>query len=287
MESVPKVLARYGGRATFGELVAATSRRRVAAAVKSGAIERAARGVYVRPGKFAAQRVALAYDGVLSHASAAEYWELPLLAAPDLPHVTVPPTRHKRSGPAAVLHWAEIDPEDLPVRTTSLLRTVMDCARTLPFGEGLAIADRSLTKGSINRSDLVAAAARMRGPGTPKVRRVAAAANAWAASFLESVLRALLLEAGIEGFEVQVVVVNGAFQARVDLGHRQLRIAIEADGYEFHGGRSDFAADCRRYDELVAAGWLVLRFTYEQVLSNPHWVIATIRQAMAHRLAES
>ncbi len=284
MESVATVLAREGGRATYGELVAATSRRRVAAALKSGEVERAARGVYVRPGKFADHRAAIAYDGVLSHTSAAEYWELPLLAAPDLPHVTVPPTRHRRSGPPAVLHWAAIDPKDLPVRTTSLVRTVMDCARTLPFGEGLAIADNSLTKGNIIRSDLVAAAARMRGPGTPKARRVAAAANAWSASFLESVLRALLLEAGIEGFELQVVIVSGSFQARVDLGHRQLRIAIEADGYEFHGGRRDFAADCRRYDELVAAGWLVLRFTYEQVLSNPDWVVTTIRAAIAQRL---
>jgi len=284
VESVATVLARKGGRATYGELVAATSRRKVAAALKHGAIERAARGVYLRPGKFADHRVAIAYDGVLSHTSAAEYWELPLLAAPDLPHVTIPRNRHKRSGPAAVLHWAAIDPLDLPARTTSLVRTVMDCARTLPFGEGLAIADSSLTKGSITRADLVAAAARMRGPGTPKVRRVAAAANAWSASFLESVLRGLLLKAGIEGFELQVVVVNGAFQARVDLGHRQLRIAIEADGYEFHGGRRDFAADCRRYDELVAAGWLVLRFTYEQVLSNPQWVIDTIRAAIAQRL---
>ncbi|MEU0095794.1 DUF559 domain-containing protein [Kribbella sp. NPDC006257] len=287
MESVGTVLARKGGRATYGELAAATSRRRVTAALTSGAIERAARGVYVRPGMSADHRVAIAYDGVLSHTSAAEHWKLPLLAAPILPHVTVPPNRHKRSGPAAVLHWAAIDPEDLAVRTTSLIRTVMDCARTLPFAEGLAIADSSLTKGTITRSDLIAAAARMRGPGTPKVRRVAAAANAWSASFLESILRALLLEAGIEGFEVQVVVVNGSFQAQVDLGHRELRIAIEADGYEFHGGRRDFAADCRRYDELVAAGWLVLRFTYEQVLSNPEWVIATIRAAIANRLTRA
>jgi very-short-patch-repair endonuclease len=285
MESVADVLVRSGGRATFGELVAGSSRRQVAAAVKLGAIERVARGVYVRSGMFAAQRVAIAYDGVLSHASAAEHWELPLLAPPELPHVTVSPKRHPRAGPPAVLHWAAIDPDDLPGRTTSLVRTVVDCARSLPFGEALAVADAALAKGIICRPDLVAATTRMRGPGTPNARRVAAAAHAWSGSFLESVLRAVLLEAGIEGFEPQVVVENGSFRARVDLGHRKARIAIEADGYEFHGGRSDFAADCRRYDELVAAGWLVPRFTYEQVLSDPAWVVATIRRAVAQRLA--
>ncbi|WP_232828276.1 DUF559 domain-containing protein [Kribbella monticola] len=280
-----QILVRSGGRATFGELVAGSSRRAVAKAVKCGVIERVARGIYVRSGLFAAQRVAIAYDGVLSHLSAAEYWSLPLLTPPELPHVTVPPNRHSRSGPPAVLHWAQIDPGDLPGRTTSVTRTVLDCARILPFAEALAVADAALAKTSIRRSDLVAAAARMRGPGTPQARRIAGAANAWAGSFLESVLRAVLLDAGIEGFEPQVVVEAGSFRARVDLGHRQARIAVEADGYEFHGGRHEFAADCRRYDELVAAGWLVLRFTYEQVLSNPDWVVATIRRALAQRLA--
>ncbi|MBP2349878.1 very-short-patch-repair endonuclease [Kribbella aluminosa] len=40
-----------------------------------------------------------------------------------------------------------------------------------------------------------------------------------------------------------------------------------------------------RYDEMVAAGWLVLRFTYEQVVGDPAWVVATVRAALARRLA--
>jgi hypothetical protein len=35
---------------------------------------------------------------------------------------------------------------------------------------------------------------------------------------------------------------------------------------------------------VVAAGWLVLRFSYDQVLSDPVWVIATVRRALARRL---
>lgn len=91
------------------------------------------------------------------------------------------------------------------------------------------------------------------------------------------------MTAGIDGFEPQVLVEAGAFRARVDLGHRQARLALEADGYQFHGSSYDFAADCRRYDELVAAGWLVLRFTYHQVISSPDWVVATVRRALAVR----
>jgi very-short-patch-repair endonuclease len=113
---------------------------------------------------------------------------------------------------------------------------------------------------------------------------VAAAATRRSGSFLESMLRALLISAGIDGFEPQVLVTNGQFRARVDLGHQRARLALEADSFEFHGSRRDFTADCSRYDELVAAGWLVLRLTYEHVIGDPAWVVATVRAALAQRL---
>jgi very-short-patch-repair endonuclease len=159
---------------------------------------------------------------------------------------------------------------------------VLDCTRILPFGEALAVADAGLTK--LSRPQLIAATTAMRGPGSKQARQVAAVATGAAESFLESMLRALVVQAGLEGFAPQVVVKRGQFRARVDLGHRQAKIAVEAEGYEFHGSSGDFAADCRRYDELVAAGWLVLRFTYQQVVFEPEWVVATIREALKQRL---
>ncbi|HET6988341.1 MAG TPA: DUF559 domain-containing protein, partial [Kribbella sp.] len=133
--------------------------------------------------------------------------------------------------------------------------------------------------------ELLAATTAMRGSGCPNARRMAEAATCHSGSILESMLRALLISEAIDGFEPQVLVSSGWFRARVDLGHRVARLAVEADGYEFHGSRRDFAADCHRYDELVAAGWLVLRFTYEQVIGDPAWVVATIRAALAQRLS--
>lgn len=282
MESVPEVLARLNGRASFAELTSVVSKRQIAAAVRSGAVQRLARGVYGLPGAVTDQRVAVAYDGVVSHLSAAVTWKLPLRALPDKPHITLPVKRRPRSGPPAVLHWAAIAGEDRTPRLTSLLRTVLDCTRILPFGEALAVADASLSRG-LTKQELLAATLAMRGPGCPTAREVAAVANGAAESFLESMLRALLIKAGIEGFEPQVGVQNGWFFARVDLGHRQAKVALEAEGYEFHGSSKTFAADCRRYDELVAAGWLVLRFTYQHVLFEQDWVVARIREALGHR----
>jgi very-short-patch-repair endonuclease len=223
---------------------------------------------------------AIAYDGVLSHTSAAALWQLPLLVPPAKPHITLPTNRNARSGLPAIFHWADLPSTDRRARRTSLMRTVLDCARLLPFGEALAVADAALRTGRLTHDELLAAAVAMSGFGRPNAMRVAASATGSAESFLESMLRSLLVAAGIEGFETQVWIEAGEFRVRVDLGHRSARLALEAEGYEFHGSAAKFAADCRRYDELVAAGWLVLRFTYQQVIGDPQWVVATVQSAL-------
>nr|WP_202886833.1 DUF559 domain-containing protein [Kribbella sandramycini] len=276
-------MARLGGSAYAAQLLQLTTERKLRAAVRRGELERVARGHYALPSLGPHRLAALAYDGVASHLSAAELLGLPLLKAPDKPHVTVPVTRRSRRGRPAVLHWAPVMPDERYARITTMLRTVLDCSRILPFGEALAVADAALRTGHVSASELEAAVVSMRGVGRPLAARVAAAATPLAESFLESMLRSLLIDAGMTGLEPQVVVQDGGFVARVDLGHRALQIAIEAEGYAFHGSAADFAADCRRYDDLVAAGWLVLRFTYQQVISDPVWVVDRVMAAMSLR----
>ncbi|MFI5690511.1 DUF559 domain-containing protein [Kribbella sp. NPDC051586] len=282
---VGEVLARLGGWASAAELVRVTSRKSLAAAVRRGDVERLARGVYGLPGLATDLATAIAHDGVLSHTSAAAVWRLPLLVPPTKPHITLPTNRNAKAGPPAVLHWANLPAADRRIRRTSLLRTVLDCARILPFGEALAVADAALATSRVTEEELIATAVALSGFGRPNAVRVATAANGSAESFLESMLRSLLIEAGIGGFEPQVHVSAGPSRVRVDLADRALRIVLEAEGYEFHGSPAKFAADCRRYDDLVAAGWLVLRFTYQQVIGDPRWVVATVESARAGRIA--
>lgn len=264
--------------------MAATSKRALASAVRRGEVERLRRGVYTLPGPATDRMTAVAYDGVLSHLSAAQVWNLPLLVAPSKPHIIVPVKRKPRRGPPAVLHWAEVTADERRTGTTSLLRTVIDCARLLPFGEALAVADAALASGLIAPDELLRATVAARGPGCPNIRRVAACADGRAGSFLESILRALLITHGVDGFEPQVMVRSGPFRVRVDLGNRGAQVALEAEGYEFHGSPNDFAADCGRYDELVSAGWVVLRFTYQHVIGDPAWVVDTTRRTVAQRI---
>jgi very-short-patch-repair endonuclease len=60
--------------------------------------------------------------------------------------------------------------------------------------------------------------------------------------------------------------------ARVDLGDPKRKIALEADSFAFHGSRAALERDCRRYDELTLAGWMVLRFAWEHVMFEADWV---------------
>jgi len=283
MLPVAEILAQLGGSATFAELSKLVPRRALTKAVGQGEVVRLAHGVYGHPQLAADLSTAIAHAGVLSHTSAALAWRLPVLAAPPKPHVTIPPNRNAKAGPPAVLHWADLPAIDRSRGRTSLERTVIDCARMLPFGEALAVADAALTTGRLTAEELVAATVRSRDRDRPNAVKVATAADARSESFLESILRSLLLETDIGGFEPQVHVDTPGGRVRVDLGNRAVRIALEADGYAFHGSPAKFVQDCRRYDDLVSAGWLVLRFAYQQVLGDPEWVIATIRSALAQR----
>ena len=56
---------------------------------------------------------------------------------------------------------------------------------------------------------------------------------------------------------------------------------MEADSFEWHGKRAKLRSDCRRYDELVVDGWIVLRFGWEDVMFEQEWVESILRQAVA------
>jgi very-short-patch-repair endonuclease len=74
---------------------------------------------------------------------------------------------------------------------------------------------------------------------------------------------------------------DGAFVVRPDFVDESLRLVLEADSFEWHGTRSGLAADTRRYNMLVVAGWIVLRFCYEDVMFQPEEVRAVLVEAVA------
>lgn len=264
-------LRRRGGTARGSALVAAHGREALERAVRGGEVLRLARGAHGLRSAPPALLAAGAASGVVSHAAAARLWLVDTLHQPTVVDVTVPRTARRRPAVAGVrLHWSTLAPHDVQDGVTSPVRTVVDCARRLPFAESLGIADGFLRRGLVGAHELRQVAEAARGPGRARLLRVADAADGRSANPFESALRAAVLEEGITSFVPQVTVVAGDHgPVRPDLLDVRRRIALEADSFAWHGSRAALARDCRRYNALVLGGFLVLRFSWEQVVGDP------------------
>lgn len=288
MDDLPDVLtalSALGGVARRGALVAACGRAAVDAAVREGVLVRVARGTWASAaGTERARAEALALRAVLAYRSAALDRGWGVWTAPDRPEVIVP--KGRRVSPerqrGVLLHRTDLDADDVDDHRTSADRTVLDCLRALPLPDALAVADSALRSG-MTRSHLIAVARNARGPGARRAREIAALADGRAANAFESALRAVCV--GVEGLEVvpQVAIHDPHFLGRPDLVDVRLRIVLEADSFEWHGTRDALVRDARRYNALVAAGWLVLRFTWEDVMFRPDEVAATLRDVVKRR----
>jgi hypothetical protein len=73
---------------------------------------------------------------------------------------------------------------------------------------------------------------------------------------------------------------DGTQWRRFDLAWPGVRLLVEVDGWETHGSREAFQDDRRRDAMMVAMGWRVLRFTWDDILNRPDYVLATIRRAL-------
>ncbi|GAA2107232.1 hypothetical protein GCM10009841_27060 [Microlunatus panaciterrae] len=90
----------------------------------------------------------------------------------------------------------------------------------------------------------------------------------------------LLRAAGIDGWETNVPVVVDGLRYYLDIAFRLQRVAVEIDGFAFHGQRDQFERDRAKWSALVAAGWRVLHFTWRQLTDSPDWVVRVIHQTL-------
>ena len=277
---VVAAIERMGGLGTRAALVRATSRADVDRALAVGAVVRAGRGRYTLPDVEASSALAHAMNGVLSLTSAALHHGWEVKALPERPHVLVPRSRNvpKRYRELVVLHRGDLAPDDICGPATSRELTLTQCLRLLPYDEALVIADAALRAGE--QATLRRAAALVRGRGATNAALVARHASELSANAFESTMRAICN--GVPGLQVepQVVISSSWCWARPDLVDRMRRVVIECDSYEWHGGRDAFRKDVRRYTLLAADGWLVLRFTWEDVMFRPEWVREVLVRAI-------
>lgn len=59
-----------------------------------------------------------------------------------------------------------------------------------------------------------------------------------------------------------------------------IKIAVELDGFEFHSSRQSFSYDRLRQNDLQAAGWKILRFSYDSVRSETARCVAQLQAVL-------
>jgi hypothetical protein len=211
------------------------------------------------------QRIAAVLIGapdtaVVSHVTAAGLWglQIPLIPDDGLVHLTVPSTARLRHRADRRIHCADL-PERFVRRrdglgVTSPGRTWLDLAATLPPAALLAVTDQMLAR-RYPRQALDRLLAESRGVrGVRVARRIVAIADPRSGSPMESVLRWLILDAGLPAPDLQHTVTHdGRFVGKVDLAWPEQKVLVEFDG-DVHRDRPVFVEDVRRQNGLVLAG---------------------------------
>lgn len=268
-------LRRLGGVSDSKTLIAAVGVREFRLALREGHIVKAGPNRYVLPGGKERLEAAARVAGSLSHVSAAQHHGWKVKRPPEKIQVVVPRGRRlsteRREG-------LEIFHGPIDGIVTDKVRTVIDCARLLPFDEALGIADSALRDPAVTMEALLEAARASPRTGRSRVLRVLKYADPGAANTFETSLRALCIEAG---FNVETQVKIG--HAFCDVADRTRRVAIEGDSYRYHSDPDGFYRDVRRHTGFARRGWLVLRFTVEDVLESPDYVLAVLHDVLIQR----
>jgi predicted transcriptional regulator of viral defense system len=220
---------------------------------------------------------ALLYAGpgaALSHTTAGWFWRL-VSASPTVIHVSAP--GRVRSLPTVVVHHPRrfhVVVHD-GLRVTAVGRTLVDVAGMLGFEHVLkAIANASF-RGLLPPNEAISALKRGR-RGSAAVRRALAQMLpelVHTVSPLEDLFVILCDAAGLPAPEMNRYVLG----FKVDAIWRDRKIAVELDGGRSHGHPVAVHADRARDLALRRAGWIVLRYSRQQIEDDWPTVLSELR----------
>lgn len=223
-------------------------------------------------------------DGVVSHELAGALWGLPI-HAPDVATATLPPGQVRR-GYRLRARRSDIPLEDRQwwgqVRVTTRERTQFDLLGCLPWAEARSLLAWLLSRRLLDLTQLATAVNRRKHlQGNVQRRRLLAVSASGSLSAAEDVFHELMHTTGIDGWIANAPIeVGGRVVALADVLFPAARVIVEIDGWAAHGTRAAFQRDRSRQNQLVAAGYLVLRFTWADLTERPGYVVATLRRVL-------
>lgn len=257
--AVHAALARLGGLARARELEAhGIGRTAIARAVRSGAIDRARRGVYVAGDAPAELRSAAAHGGVLGCVSVVREMGLWVLPMDEQVHVALPPHGHAfpHHHCTCVSHWGEADVSAGRVSLIDALAQMLSC-----FGEDafFAALESALRLRCLSRVDL----ARLRSKIAESRSWLLDLAGLESESGLESLMKVRLHRLGI-ALAAQVEI-PGVGRVDFVLGDR---LILEVDGRPGHEDGASRHKDRVRDAVAAGLGFDTLRFDYALVVHD-------------------
>lgn len=225
-----------------------------------------------------------------SHSTAALLWGFSGFDEEPV-EVTVTITRRPRVPGARVHRSGTVEAADVRevgvVPALSAARTIVDLSSRLDDRGLAAMIDDGLRRRVLTLGGLHAVARRLPtiAPGRSP-RRVARLLASRTPGFhpgdseLEAAVLRTLLDHGLPEPVRQFRVVVGDRTYFLDLAYPERKLAIEVDGFDYHRGRGVFDRDRSRQNDLIGAGWTVLRFTSA---STPDEIVTAVRRFLFGR----
>ena len=210
-----------------------------------------------------------------------------------MPEVSLPFGSNQRGGRSGRVHVSLWLPSShlttidrIPV--TRVPRTIFDLAGVDPIGRvevalDDALARRLCTLRQVNQ--VFFALARRGRKGTAAMRTLLEDRGEGyvpPASELERRARRVFAEGGVPAPEFEIHLGDDDLIGRVDCVWRAERLVVELDSERHHGSRSARERDRKRDNRLVAAGWRVIRITWDDLRDRPDAVVEQGLAALQH-----
>lgn len=246
--------------------------------IRSGALKVVHHGVLTRPGipegfrmRVEGARLAVGGEAVAARRTAAALHGL--FPSREIEIITTAQRRTRPSG-FAVIRTNYLPDEHVValhgIPATSIPRTLLDLGAVLRPGDVKRIAKDAIVRGLVAPvvlREVLQDSCRPGRPGSAVARvliREIEDADDPTESDLEDemfrVIDAAELPAPLRQFRIYR---DGIPVCRADGAYPALLIALEADGYEWHSAKPEWLRDRRKQNLLVAMGWVILRFTWE------------------------
>ncbi len=264
--------------------------------IATGSWERVHKSVYRLAGSSETWRQALIAaclawgpGAVASHRAAAALWAFP--GFPAGPIELIVPRGRDRKRPGTVHRPLSLPPGDVTTRdaipVTTPTRTLLDVAAAADARTVEEALDDALRRGlvSLKRMRWQLGQAPRNGRAGAALLRSLVETRADGLPVPQSVLETRVLRAlqsvGLpDPIRQHRIRDGGRLVAVVDFAYPERRIAIEAEGFRWHGGRLRWTRDLARRNELTSLGWLVIHVTWSDIVEGPDAALRAIARAM-------